>query len=526
MGPEGEDQARLSPSAGNLPEREPLAWPLITGLAGVKLALHVVVNATTPYGFHRDELLYLAMGRHLQFWRMDFPPAIAVLAETVRAIFGDSLVAIRLVPALAGTAVLVLAALLARELGGGRWAQALAALGVLTTPLFLRSANLFQPVVLDQLAWTVALYALVRLCRDDRPRWWLLLAGGLGVGLLTKFSAALLGLALLLGLLVTGRRAWLRTPWPWVAALLALAIGSPSLVGQVRLEFPVLGQMSDLRQVQLERVTPWDFLLGQLLWGPSTLIGLAGLAGLLADGRLRAFRVVGWTCAWVFVLLLALHGKPYYAGPLYPVLLGAGGVMLERVRGARLGPVLRWGAAGVLLVTMAVMLPLGLPLLPPAAMARYTGAIGATAALRTNTGEQERLPQDYADMLGWEEQVRAVARVYRALPAGDRARAVLMGANYGEAGALDFFGPREGLPAVVSPTGSYWFFGPGEKPGDVVVIIGADREDLVPLFDSVEAAGHVTSPWSVAEERDLTIYVGRRPHQTLQVLWPSMAGRN
>jgi 4-amino-4-deoxy-L-arabinose transferase-like glycosyltransferase len=466
------------------------------------------------------------MGRHLRLWRMDFPPAIALVAEAVRATLGDSLLATRLVPALAGTALVVLAALVARELGGGRWSQALAALGVVASPLFLRSANLFQPVVLDQLAWTVALYALVRLCREDRPRWWLLLGAALGAGLLTKFSAAFVGLAVLLALLTTGRRAWLLTPWPWLAALLALAIGSPSIVGQLRLDFPVRGQLADLRQVQLERVTPLNFLAGQLLWGPATLIGAAGLVGLLADRRLRAFRVVGWTCVWVFVILMALHGKAYYAGPVYPTLIGAGSVMLERVRGDRLGPVLRWGGVVALLVTMAVLLPIGVPILPPAAMAGYARAIGASSALRTNTGETERLPQDYADMLGWEEQVRAVARVYRSLPAPDRARAVLVAGNYGEAGALDFFGPRYGLPVVVSPTGSYWFFGPGTKPGEVVVTIGAGREDLAPLFDSVEAAGRVTSPWSVAEERDLTIYVARGPYRTLQEVWPSLAGRN
>jgi 4-amino-4-deoxy-L-arabinose transferase-like glycosyltransferase len=466
------------------------------------------------------------MGRHLRLWRMDFPPAIALVAEAVRATLGNSLLAIRLVPALAGTALVVLAALIARELGGGRWAQGLAALGVLASPLFLRAANLFQPVVLDQLAWTVALYALLRLCREDRPRWWLLLGAALGAGLLTKFSAAFIGLALLLALLTTGRRAWLLTPWPWLAALLALTIGSPSIVGQLRLDVPVLGQMADLRQAQLERVTPLDFLAGQLLWGPATLIGAAGLAALVADRRLRAYRVAGWTCVWAFVILMALHGKAYYAGPVYPALIGAGGAMLERVQGARLGPVLRWGSVVVLLFTMAVLLPIGVPILPPTAMAGYVRAIGASSALRTNTGEMERLPQDYADMLGWEEQARAVARVYRSLSAPDRARTVLVAGNYGEAGALDFFGPRYGLPAVVSPTGSYWFFGPGTKPGEVVVTIGAGREDLVPLFDSVEAAGRVTSPWSVAEERDLTIHVARGPHRTLQEVWPSLAGRN
>jgi 4-amino-4-deoxy-L-arabinose transferase-like glycosyltransferase len=498
----------------------------VVPLAGVKLLLHLLVNATTVYGFHRDELLYLAMGRHLQLWRMDFPPGIALLAEAARAGLGDSLLAIRTLPALAGTVLLLLAALIAREFGGGRWAQALAGLGVLASPLFLRSANLFQPVVFDQLAWTAALYALVRLCREPRPRWWLVLGLALGVGLLVKFSAGFLAAGLLLAVLVTRWRAWLATPWPWLAAAIAFAIGSPSLAGQIRLHYPVLGQMADLRQAQLERVTPLAFFAGQLLWGPAAWIGLLGLGGLLAGRNLRTFRVVGVTAAAVLMMLTALHGKSYYAGPLYPTLLAAGATMIAQVGGIRLGPALRWSTVALLVVTMAALLPLGVPLLGPPTMARYAQAIGATSALRTNTGELERLPQDYADMLGWESQARAVARVYHALPQADRARAVILAANYGEAGALDLFGPRLGLPAVVSPAGSFWFFGPGTLPGEVVVVIGATQHDLTPMFRSVEPALRVMSEWSVAEERDLTIYVARGPRHTLQEVWPSLSGRN
>jgi 4-amino-4-deoxy-L-arabinose transferase-like glycosyltransferase len=466
------------------------------------------------------------MGRHLQLWRMDFPPGIALLAEAVRAVLGDSLLAIRALPALAGTALLELAALIAREFGGGRWAQALAGLGVLASPLFLRSANLFQPVVFDQLAWTGALYALVRLCREPRPRWWLILGVTLGLGLLVKFSAAFLGAGLLLAILVTRWRTWLATPWPWLAAGIAFAIGSPSLAGQIRLDYPVLGQMADLRQEQLERVTPLGFFVGQLLWGPAAWIGLLGLGGLLAGRDFRTFRVVGVTAAAVLLILTALQGKSYYAGPLYPTLLAAGTTMIAQVGGVRLGPALRLGTVAVLLLTMAALLPLGVPLLEPPMMARYAQAIGATSALRTNTGELERLPQDYADMIGWESQARAVARVYHALPATDRARAVILGGNYGEAGALDLFGPRLGLPGVVSPAGSYWFFGPGTLPGEVAVVIGATQDDLTPMFRSVEPALRVMSEWSVAEERDLTIYVARGPRHTLQEIWPSLAGRN
>jgi 4-amino-4-deoxy-L-arabinose transferase-like glycosyltransferase len=263
--------------------------------AAIKLALHVAVNLRTPYGFHRDELLYLGMGRHLRLWGMDFPPAIAIVAEVSRSVLGESLTAVRLFPAVAGGAVLVLAALIARELGGGRVAQALAAFCVLTSPLFLRSANLLQPVVLDQLIWTAALYAVVRLCRGYGPGGWLLLGLVLGVGLLTKFSVAFIGVAIMLGVLSSPLRTALLTPWPWLGLAGALVVGAPSLVGQIRLGFPVLAQMADLKESQLDRITPADFLLGQLLWGPAVLLAIAGLYALIAGSALRPFRALGWS---------------------------------------------------------------------------------------------------------------------------------------------------------------------------------------------------------------------------------------
>ncbi|HEU4566202.1 MAG TPA: glycosyltransferase family 39 protein, partial [Gemmatimonadaceae bacterium] len=471
--------------------RPPLATSVVLPLAALVLAAHLATNLASPYGIHRDELLYLAMGRHLRLWAMDFPPGIALIAEGTRAILGDSLAAIRAVPALAAAAILALAALVARELGGGRRAQGLAALAVLASPLFLRAGNLFQPVVLDQLWWTLALYAVARAgaaaedARGAMPdesrgpaRWWMLAGAACGLGLLTKFSIIFFALSLAAGVVLSPQRRALATPWPWIAVVIALAIGSPSIVGQIRLGYPVLGQMHDLRGTQLERVGAGEYLGGQLwMIGPALLLAVIGAASLLRSPAMRAYRVVGWTCVAVFVLLLALHGKSYYAGPIYPALFGAGAAALERWRApreARVGRLAPYAVAGLIIAYGVVTLPFGLPVLPPRAMARYAAAVGMTHAVTTNTGEVLPLPQDYADMLGWEAQARAVARVWHALPPERRERAVIIAGNYGEAGAVDFYGPRLGLPPVVSPAGSYWFFGPGEKPGEVVVTIGVD----------------------------------------------------
>jgi 4-amino-4-deoxy-L-arabinose transferase-like glycosyltransferase len=514
------------PSGSGLPSRPAFAASLVLLQAALKLALHLAVNLRTPYGFHRDELLYLGMGRHLQIWGMDFPPAIAIVAEVSRTLLGDSRTAIRFFPAVFGSAVVVLAALIARELGGGRIAQGLAAFCVLTSPLFLRSANLLQPVVMDQLIWAAALYALVRLCRGYGPGGWLLLGLILGLGLLTKFSVAFIGLAIVAGILLSPLRTALLTPWPWIGLASTLAVGAPSLVGQIRLGFPVFSQMADLRASQLERITPADFLLGQLSWGPAVLLAVAGLYGLLASPTLRPFRAVGWSCVAALAILVLLQGKPYYAGPLYPALFAGGAVLVERAADGLRGELLQVGTVAVLFAFSLLTFPLGVPILPPPAMAEYAHALGVEAAVRTNTGEVLPLPQDYADMLGWEAQVAAVARVYHTLPDVQQRDAVVVAGNYGEAGALDFYGQRYGLPEVVSPAGSYWFFGPGDRPGKVVITIGVPEEDLRRFFDSVATAATVRNAWAVPEERSLTIHVGTRPRTTLQRLWPSLAGQN
>ncbi len=499
---------------------------VVIALVALKLVLVFGTNTFTPYGLHRDELLYLAMGRHLDLWRMDFPPGIALVARASQAVFGDWIAGIRFVPAVLGALLVALAALLARELGGGRYAQGLAALCVLANTLFLRSSVLFQPVVLDQVAWALGTFVLVLLAKREEPRWWLLLGVVAGLGLLSKFSICVFAAAAGLGILLSPLRRGLLTPWPWMAVILTLAIGSPSLAGQHQLDWPLLSQMADLRQQQLDRVTPAVFALSQAWLGPTTLVALIGLGGLLLTRLLEPFRAIGWTALAAWGLLVVLRGKAYYYGGMYPVLYAAGAIALGRIGAPLAGPVVRWGTVFLVVLWGAAMLPLGLPIVPPEQMAAYVIRIGLTRSLRTNTDAYERVPQDYADMLGWEQQVRAIARVYDSLPPDERADAVVLAANYGEAGAIDFYGPRYGLPGAVSPVGTYWFFGPGKKPGNVVVTIGLPRSTLLGYFGEATQVATLGHPYAVAEERNVPIVVGKHPKRTLQQIWPELAGRH
>ena len=495
--------------------------------AGIVL-LHTAVSLASPYGFQRDELLYFGMGRHLQFWRMDIPPFIAVVANLSRGVLGESAPAMRFASALAAAVIAYVAISVARRLGGRTYAQLLTAVCVLTAPLYLRAGSLCQPTVFDQLWWTLGLYTLVRLQEQRDHRWWLVLGVVGGFGLLTKFSIAFFGFSVLVALIVTPDRRALATRWPWLTLLIALALGSPSLVGQLRLAFPVVSQLRALQAVQLARVSPLDFTLGQLLLtGPAFAIAVAGVVALLVSPRWAHLRIVGWTAVAAFATLLLLHGKHYYLGPIYPVLFGIGAVVVERAWTGARARILRVAVLAPPLAFGLVLLPLGLPILPPPRMEAFTRSLGLTAQVnQTNTGQVLRLPQDYADMLGWEDRVAAVARAYLALDPARRAQAVIMADNWGEAGALDFYGPRYGLPGVVSSSGSYWFFGPGSKPGAVVVIIGEKESSLRRSCDRVTVAERITNDWTVPEERDLSVLICEEPRGTLQQAWPGWAGRN
>jgi 4-amino-4-deoxy-L-arabinose transferase-like glycosyltransferase len=517
--------------------RPPFAAGIVLTLAALKFGLHMIVLAVTPYGIQRDAFLYFAMGDHLRLWRMDFPPLIAIMGNIQTAIFGHTLAAARVFPALEGCAILITAALIARELGGGRFAQGLATLPMFTAGIFLRPANLFQPVVLDQLWWTLALLFLAWAARADAEgnphagrNAWLAFGVAMGLGLLTKFSILFIGLAMLCALLVTRLRRALATPWPWVAAAIAFAIGSPSIVGQINLGFPVAGQMRSLNASQLVHVSYASFVLGQPLMTGfiAWLVCIIGAAALLAWKPLRPYRVVGLACVFAFVLLMVLHGKAYYVGPIYPTLFAAGAVWLDRAAFARVPSVprvFRWGVVAGMITEGALILPIALPILSPEHTAVYIARLGAEAVNATNWGGTDLIPQDFADQLGWEHQVETVARVYNSLSPVEQSQTVIGADNYGEAGALEFFGARYHLPPVVCGCGSYWYFGPGKRPGKVLIDVGTDSAGLATIWRDVRLAARIRSPWSVIEERDVPVWIARDPRITLQQAWPTIQGR-
>lgn len=497
---------------------------IVAALAAFKLAIHLATTGAFGYGFFVDELYFLACSRHLDWGYVDMPPLFPILTAAVRHVFGESLLAIRLMPALAGAGMVFLTGLLARDLGGGRLARGLSALAVVTAPIYLVLNSIHTMNELEPLLWTGCAILLVRLNQGADPRLWIAFGAIAGIGLLNKHSMAFFGVAAVLGLLASPERRVFRQRWIWAGGAVAFLLFLPNLIWMVKHHFPHLEMLANIRRNGRDvALNPLQFLGEQVLMlNPIALpLWLAGLWWLLADKEGRRFRTLGFTYLGVIGLLLVLNGRVYYAAPVYPILLAAGGVALERWLMAR-----RWRLAGpafaaALVASGAVLAPFALPCLPPETFIRYAKALALSAPPIENH-RLGPLPQLLADRFGWKEMAEVVARVYHGLPAEERAKAAIFGQNYGQAGAIDLYGEELGLPKAISGHLTYWYWGPRECTGEVMIVLGDRREVLERLFDSVKLAGHVTHPYSMPYQH-FDVFVCRKPRGfSLAKAWPQL----
>jgi hypothetical protein len=489
-------------------------WWLVLLFSIVKLLLHLLTN--TSYELQRDAFMYIDLGNHLAWGYHSVPPSIAVFANISRFLLGDTTFAIRFFPAIAGVLSIILIGIMVREVGGGKWGQFFACLAFLAAPAFLRSNTLFQPVSFNQFYWLLLAFLIFRLIRTQKPFYWYLIGLVAGLAFLNKYSVVFYLFGIIVAVLLTPLRGWLRKPQPYIAMAIAGLIALPNLIWQVNHNWPVINHMQELAETQLVHVRVDIFLLEQIMmFLPVFFIWMLGLiyVAFLKDGK--SYRAFAWIYITVILLLIILRGKHYYTLGLYSTLFVFGGLFIERYLRGKMG-FLKYVIIIFILSVSVVALPMSLPILKPAAFIQFYKSMGMEKFHRWEDGEYYDLPQDYADMIGWEELSRMVGETFQKLTPEQQAKCVIMANNYGEAGSVNFYGAKYNMPPVISYNDSYIFWAPESIDAEYLIKIG-DSDNLEELFNQVDIVGRISTPY--ARQEGTPVYYCADPKTDINLVY-------
>jgi hypothetical protein len=488
------------PATEARPHRTP--WPAIALIAAAAFGIEMAVSAR--YGYHRDELYFLQAGQHPALGYVDQPALTPLAARAMAALTGNTLAGLRLLPALLLAALVILAAAMSRLLGAGRTGQVVAALATAACGEYLGAAHLFSTTTFDFFFWALTLYLVLRLIVSADPRWWLAAGACVGVGMNAKWSVGVLAAALLAGFALTPSRALLRSRYLLAGAVIAAVLAAPDVIWQAQHGWPNLTVFRALHgQAVHNLVVYWP---AQILYTGIVLtpVWVAGLWWCLRHPEARRFRPAGIAAVITLVLFFLAGGKPYYAGGIYTFLFAAGAIPIERrlarhtLRPARV--------ATALALTTAVGAAIAVPLLPAAALA---------------TVPLQKINYDLAETIAWPREVALVAREYHALPPGQRASTAILAGNYGEAGAIDRYGPGAGLPPAFSGANNFWYWGPPPARDMSAIAVNIDPALLRRLFTSVRQVAVFRNGLGVSDdEQGAVIYRATGLRTSWAAAWP------
>ena len=501
---------------------------LVLGIALAKLLFHCYFN--NRYGYFRDEFDYMSCGDHLAWGYVDQPPLIPFLIHVCRAVLGDSLRSIRFIPALASSLLVVQTAAIAREFGARKFALLLSAITAVVAPQYLSNGSLLGTNCLEPNLWMgCAYFAILAIQRSD-PRNWLWFGIVAGIGLEEKYSIALFGFGIVVGLLFTEQRRVFLNKWIWLGGLAAFLIFLPNFLWNVYYDWPFLQLMhaikADGRDVVLP---PVEYFFQQtLLVLPLTApIWITGLLAFFFSKQLKPYRVLGWSYLVCYTVFFALHGKNYYLAPIYPMLLAAGAVVIENAieRRSIAWPRFTWVKpviATVLLAAGAHLAPVVVPVLSPEQFIAYLKHLPIKLPVMEHSHARAVLPQWYADQFGWEEIVAETAQAWNRLDPAERRDCGIFGQDYGQAGAIDFLGRRYGLPPALSGHQTFFLWGPRGYSGNCMIVLDDNRETLERLWEHVDYVGtSASNPYALEQQIPVFICKGAK-FGSLEQLWPKL----
>jgi|SRR5579872_1790870 len=497
---------------------------IVWAIALAKLAFHIYFN--NRYGYFRDEFDYMSCGDHLQWGYVDQPPLIPFLTHFSRLLLGDSLRAIRFIPAMATSLLVVQAAATARQLGGRRYAQILTAICVALAPQFLSNGGLLGTNCLEPTLWLgCAQFVVLAIQRND-PRYWIGFGVVAGLGMEEKYTIAVFVLGILIGLLLTEQRRTFLNPWIWLGGLTAFLVFLPNLLWNVRHDWPFLQLIRAIRAEGRDVVWgPLQFFFQQLLEvnpiaGP---VWLSGLFALLFWKPLRPYRVLGWSYLVSYTAIFLQHGKNYYLAPIYPMLFAAGAMALDSwLESSRHAAWLKPTLAAVIVVNGIYLMPITVPVFSPDHFLAYTRTLPIKLPVNEHSHARAALPQWYADQFGWKEIADAAEVAWNRIPPAERSDCAIFAQDYGQAGAIDFFGRAHGLPGAISGDRTYWLWGPRGYSGHCMIVLGDRKSRLEELFQQVDYVGiSADNPWALESGISVNICHGAK-FGSLSQLWPQL----
>jgi hypothetical protein len=496
---------------------------LIWAVALADLLFHIYFN--NRYGYFRDEFDYMACGNHLAWGYVDQPPLIPFLIRVCRAVFGDSLRSIRVIPALASSLLIVQTAVLARELGGKRFALLLSAVTILIAPQYLSNGSLLTTNCLEPNLWMgCAYFAILAIKRSD-PRYWLWFGVIAGVGLEEKYTIALFAFGVVTGLLITEHRSVFLNKWIWLGAAGAFLVFLPNLLWNIHYHWPFLQLMHNIRAEHRDVVLgPGEYFVQQtiLVHPLAAPIWIAGLAALFFSARLRPYRFLGWTYVVCYAVLFGLHGKNYYLAPAYPMLLAAGAVVIESALDRPIGAWLKPTIVVILLAAGAYLAPVTVPVFSPDHFLAYTKHLPFKLPVMEYQHRRAALPQWYADQFGWNEIVAETAQAWNQLAPEEHSHCAVFAQDYGQAGAIDFLGRRYGLPPALSGHQTYFLWGPHRFSGNCMIVLDDRPDRLSQFFEHVQYVGtSADNPYALEKRIDVFICRGSK-FGTLAQVWPQL----
>jgi len=491
-------------------------------LALAKFLFHWYFN--NRYGYFRDEFNYIACGEHLAWGYVDQPPLTPFLLKLCRWALGDSLRSIRFLPALASSAGVILTGMITRELGGKRFAVVLSALAYVIVPVYLSNGSLFTTNFLEPLLWMGCAYFAILAIKRNAPRYWLWFGVVAGVGLEEKYSIAVFGMAIVVGLLLTEQRRVFSEKWIYIGGAIAFLIFLPNFVWNVQHHWPFAELMRNIKANGRDvALSPAEYFAQQILiLHPLTFpLWISGVFAFLFSSRMKPYRFLGWSYVAAFAVFAALRGKNYYLTPIYPVFLAAGAVVIERLfERTRLGW-LKPASAVLLLAGGAWLAPVVVPILSVEQLVAYLDKLPFKVPRSEHSHMRAVLPQHFADQFGWEEMVAAVNQAYLRLTPEERPGCGIFAQDYGQAGAMDFLGRRYGLPPALSGHQTYYLWGPRGYSGNCLIVLDDTRESLEQLFEEVEYTGASDNPYAL--EREIPVFICRRAKfGSLANLWPQL----